>query len=74
MPLCGTKVPLMLQRVTFSAVFFTKSVSRLPEIECRETQYTPQNFISLHQMYDENTRIRLIQVNTKEVQAVKEER
>ena len=42
----------------------------LPSIETRETQYCPNEcFVSLHEKYDQGTKIKLIHVNYKEVQA-----
>ena len=41
----------------------------MAEVECRETQYTPPDLISLHDLYDPNTRIKLLHVQSKEVQA-----
>ena len=48
--------------------------SPLPEIETRETQYTPPAFITLHQLYDENTRVRLLTVQSQEIQATPDPR
>ena len=47
---------------------------RVAETECRDTQYTPPDFVSLHQLYDENTRLRLINVQSQQVQATPQQR